>query len=39
MMKQFYETNVKYMEFVDKPFSYLGPSLVDAENLSIDAFI
>ena len=24
---------------MDKPISYLGPSLVDAENLSIDAFI
>ena len=36
MMKQL---NVKYKEFVDKPISYLGPSLFDAENLSIDAFI
>ena len=35
----YYQKNVKYMEFVDKPISYLGPSLVDTENLSIDAFI
>ena len=27
------------MEFVDKPISYLGPSLVDTENLSIVTFV